>query len=165
LFVCLFGWLVGWLVGLVWFELILCPATLLKLFIIYRRSLVEFWGSLIYTSISSASNNTLTSSPICISSISLISSSCLIAPTRTSSTSLTRYGESGQTYLILTDPRRETLTQVSGNLGPQTQRDHLGCNTHRRGLLRRSITEISRLTGIPCRRQRCRPRVAGRRAF
>jgi hypothetical protein len=44
------------------FELILYPATLLKLFIGFRSSLVEFLGSLKYTIISSANSEILTSS-------------------------------------------------------------------------------------------------------
>ena len=44
------------------FELILHPATLLKLFISSMSSLVEFYGSLNYTIISSANSDTLTSS-------------------------------------------------------------------------------------------------------
>jgi hypothetical protein len=62
-------------------ELILYLATLLKLFIRFRSSLVEFLGSLIYTIISSASSDILTSSfPICIP---LISFCCLITLART----------------------------------------------------------------------------------
>jgi hypothetical protein len=49
------------------FQLILYPATLLKLFISCRSSLVKIWGSLMYTIISSANSDNLTSSfPICI---------------------------------------------------------------------------------------------------
>jgi hypothetical protein len=48
------------------FELILYPATALKLFIRFRSSLVEFLGSLIYTIISSANSDILTAYfPIC----------------------------------------------------------------------------------------------------
>ena len=43
------------------FELILNPATLLKLFISFSSSLVGFLGSLKYTIISSANSDTLTS--------------------------------------------------------------------------------------------------------
>jgi hypothetical protein len=51
------------------------------LFIRFRSSLVEFLGSLIYTIISSASSDILTSSfPICIP---LISFCCLITLART----------------------------------------------------------------------------------
>ena len=71
-------------------ELILYPAILLKVFISCRSSLVEFLGSLMYTNISSANNESLTSSfqiriffiPLC----------CLIAIARTSSTIFKRYG-------------------------------------------------------------------------
>jgi hypothetical protein len=49
------------------FELIFYPATLLKLFIIFRSSLVEFWGSLKYTIISSADSDILTSSFLILS--------------------------------------------------------------------------------------------------
>jgi hypothetical protein len=42
------------------FELIIYPATSLKMFIRFRRSLVEFLGSLIYTIISSAKSDILT---------------------------------------------------------------------------------------------------------
>jgi hypothetical protein len=49
------------------FELILYPATSLKLFINYRSSWVEFFGALKYTIISSANSDILTSSfPTCI---------------------------------------------------------------------------------------------------
>jgi hypothetical protein len=80
------------------FELILYPATSLKLFIMFRSSLVEFLGSLIYTIISSAISDILTSSfPICIP---LISFSCQIALARTSSTMLNSEGESGEPFLV-----------------------------------------------------------------
>ena len=79
-------------------ELILYPATSLKLFIRLRSSLVEFLGSLIYTIISSEKSYILTFSfPIFIP---LISFCCLIALARTSSTMLNRYGESGQPCLF-----------------------------------------------------------------
>ena len=59
---------------------------------------MEFLGSLIYTIKSSAKSDILTSSvPICIP---LISFCCRIALTRTSSTMLNRYGESGQPFLV-----------------------------------------------------------------
>jgi hypothetical protein len=68
------------------FEIILYPAT--ALFIRFRSSVVGFLGSLIYTIISSANRDILTSSfPICIL---LISFYCLIALARTSSTILNR---------------------------------------------------------------------------
>ena len=73
-------------------------STLLKVFISCRSSLVEFLGSLMYTIISSANNESLTSSfPI---RIPLIPLCCRIAIARTSSTILKRYGESGQTCLV-----------------------------------------------------------------
>ena len=75
-------------------ELILYPATLLKVFINCRSYLAELLGSLMYTIISSANNESLTSSfPI---RIPLIPLCCLIAIARTSSTILKRYGESEQ---------------------------------------------------------------------
>jgi hypothetical protein len=59
---------------------------------------VEFLGSFIYTIISSANSDTVTSSlPICIP---LISFCCLISLARTLSTILTRYGESGHLCLV-----------------------------------------------------------------
>jgi hypothetical protein len=71
-----------------WFELILYPATTLKLFIRFRSSLVGFLGLLIYTIISSANSDIMTSSfPICIP---LMSFCCQIALARTSSTILNR---------------------------------------------------------------------------
>jgi hypothetical protein len=70
------------------FELILYQVTLLKLFISFRSSLVEFLGSLKYTIISSANSDSLTSSfPICIP---LTSYCCLIALARTSRIILNR---------------------------------------------------------------------------
>ena len=75
------------------------PATLLKVFISYKCSLIEFLGSLMYTIILSASSKSLTSSfPIYIL---LISICCLIALDRTLSTVLNRYGESEQPCLAL----------------------------------------------------------------
>jgi hypothetical protein len=66
---------------------------LLKLFISWKSSLVEFLGSFIYTIISSANNDTFISSlPICIP---LIAFCYLIVLANTWSTVLTRYGESG----------------------------------------------------------------------
>lgn len=52
----------GLLVSFFLFQLILCPATLLKMFISSRTSLEEFLGSLIYTTIPSANSETLSSS-------------------------------------------------------------------------------------------------------
>jgi hypothetical protein len=66
------------------FESILYPATLLKLFIRFRSSLVEFLESLMYTILSSAKSDILTSSfPI---RIPLSSFCCLITLARTSKT-------------------------------------------------------------------------------
>jgi hypothetical protein len=80
-----------------YFELILYPDTLLKLFI-SRCSLVDFLGSLMYTIISSTNSDTLTSSfPICIP---LISFCCLIALARMLNTTLNRYRKSGQSCLV-----------------------------------------------------------------
>jgi hypothetical protein len=78
------------------FELILYPATLLKLLISCRSSLVEFWGSLMYTIKSSANSDNLTL-PICIP---LVSSSCLIFLDKILSAVLDRYGESGHPCLL-----------------------------------------------------------------
>jgi hypothetical protein len=70
------------------FELILYPATLMKLFIRCRRSLVELLGSLKYTIMLSSNSDILTLSfPICIH---LISFCCLIALARTSGTIMNR---------------------------------------------------------------------------
>jgi len=75
------------------FELILYPATLLKLFIRLSSSLVELLGPLTYTIISSANSDILTSSfPILIL---LTSFCCLIALARTSSTILNLEGVVG----------------------------------------------------------------------
>jgi hypothetical protein len=71
-----------------WFELILYLSNLLKLFIGFRSSLVEFLVSLKYSIISPANSDILTSSfVICIP---LTSFCCLIALARTSSTILNR---------------------------------------------------------------------------
>ena len=68
------------------FEYILYTATLLKLLISCRSSLVEFFGSLKYTIISSADSDSLTSSfPICIPLTTFCN---LIALARTPSTIL-----------------------------------------------------------------------------
>jgi hypothetical protein len=70
----------------------------LKLFIRFRSSLVEFLGSLIYTIISSAKSDILTSSfPICSPLISFI---CRNALAQTSSMMMNREGESGQPCLV-----------------------------------------------------------------
>jgi hypothetical protein len=79
-------------------DLILYPATLLETVYQILEFPVEFLGSLIYTVISSANKETLTSSVlICIP---LISVSCLIALAKTSSTILNRYGESRQPCFV-----------------------------------------------------------------
>jgi hypothetical protein len=71
------------------FELILYLATLLKLFISWRSSLVEFLGSILYTIVSSANSDTFISSlPICIP---LISFCCLTVLANNSNTILNRY--------------------------------------------------------------------------
>ena len=76
----------------------LVSSHLTKGFISYRSLMVGFLGLLMYTIISSANNETLTSSfPICIPVISL---SCPVVLTRTSSTILNKYGESGQHCLV-----------------------------------------------------------------
>jgi hypothetical protein len=55
------------------FELILYPTTALKLFIRFRSSLVEFLMSFMYTFISSANSDILTSSfPVCIPLVSFV---------------------------------------------------------------------------------------------
>jgi hypothetical protein len=70
------------------FELILYAATLLKLFVSCRSSLVKFLGLLMYIIISSVNSDILFSVfPICIP---LIFFCCLIAVSRTSSTILNR---------------------------------------------------------------------------
>ena len=69
-------------------SVILYQATLLTLFISYRSSLVEFWGSFMYTIISPTKSNTLNSSFLIW--IPLISSCYLIALDRTSSSILNR---------------------------------------------------------------------------
>ena len=80
------------------FQLILYPAILLKVFISCRSYLVEFLGSLTYAIISLENGKHLTSSfPICIF---LISFCCLIALARTLSTTLNRYGKSEQPCLV-----------------------------------------------------------------
>ena len=77
--------------------LILYPATLPKVLISCRSCLVEFLRSLMYTIISPANSNTLTSFvTICVFLISF----CLTALTRTTSTILDRYRESGQPWLV-----------------------------------------------------------------
>jgi hypothetical protein len=80
------------------FELILYPATLLKLFISYRSSLVEFWGWLIYTIISfENSDNCISSLQFCIPLISFCS---LITVASILSSILNRYGENGHPCFV-----------------------------------------------------------------
>jgi hypothetical protein len=75
--------------------LILYLATLL---ISWTNSLVEFLGSLMYTTTSSANSDTFISSlPICIP---LISFCCFIALADTSSNILNRYVESGYSCFV-----------------------------------------------------------------
>lgn len=84
-----------------YYYLILYPATLLKMFISYRSSLMEVVGSLIYTIVSSAIYDSLTSSfPI---HNPVISFSCLIALLKASSTILTR-SEGGGECTTLSSP-------------------------------------------------------------
>jgi hypothetical protein len=74
-------------------ELILYPATLLKVLVNFRSFPVEFLGSPTYTILSSANEDTLTSSfPICSY---LISFSCLTALAKTS-----RCEECGHPFLV-----------------------------------------------------------------
>ena len=83
---------------MIFLELILYPATLLKVYISCRSSLVQVLGSLMYTIISFTNNKSLTSSfPI---RVPLISLCCLIAIVRILRTMLKRYGESGQPCLV-----------------------------------------------------------------
>ena len=81
-------------------ELILYPTTMLKVFIRCRSFLMEFFGSLMYTIISSANKDTLTSSYL--NCIPLISFTFLIALAKTSSDILNRYREMSNLDLILT---------------------------------------------------------------
>lgn len=76
------------------FKLVFYLNTLQKVFISCKNSVLEFFGSLKYTLISSQNKNTLTSFlQICIL---LISFSSILVLDRTSSTILTTYGESLQ---------------------------------------------------------------------
>lgn len=75
------------------YELILYSATLLKMSISYKSSLVEFLGSLTYGIFSSSDKNTLASSfSICIL---LISSNSLIVLAKISNAILNKYGHPG----------------------------------------------------------------------
>jgi hypothetical protein len=83
---------------LIFCKLILYPATWLKLFMVSKSFLVEFFRSFWYKIMSSANRDSLTSSlPICIP---LISSSCHIALSRNSKTMLNRSEESGHFCLL-----------------------------------------------------------------
>jgi hypothetical protein len=80
------------------FELILYSPTLLKLFMVSRRFLVEFFQSFRYKIMSSANRDSLsTSLPICIH---FICSSYLIALARNSKITLNRNGKSEHPCLI-----------------------------------------------------------------
>ena len=80
------------------FELILYLVTLLKLVISFRNSLVEYLRSLLYTVISCANSNTLTTSfPLWVP---LPSFTHLIALARTLNTILHISGESGHPCLV-----------------------------------------------------------------
>ena len=80
------------------FELNLYGVTLVKIFISYRSSLVEFLGSIMYAIIWSANNESLTS--FFLIWIPLISFCHLIPIARTSRTMLKRYGDNGQPCLV-----------------------------------------------------------------
>ena len=79
------------------FELILYPATLLKVFISCTSSLVEFSGHLCRLSYHLQIASLTSSYSICIP---LISFCCLTDLSRTSSTILKRYGESKPPFLV-----------------------------------------------------------------
>jgi hypothetical protein len=94
-------------------KLILYPATLLKLFMVFRSFGVEFFGSLRYWIMSSANRDTLTVSlPIYIP---FIPSSCLIALVRNPRTVLNRSGESGHPGLIPDFSCHSFLCKNNGN--------------------------------------------------
>ena len=79
------------------FDLILYPYTLLELIISCRNFLLEFWELLMYTIISAANNDTLTSS--FLTCIHMTSFCCLIALARNPCTVVNRYGESDNPVL------------------------------------------------------------------
>jgi hypothetical protein len=80
-------------------KLILHPATLLKLFMVSRSFLVEFFWSSRYKIMSSANRNSLTTSfPVCIP---FIYSSCLTALVRNSKSMFNKSRESGRPLLVL----------------------------------------------------------------
>jgi hypothetical protein len=79
-------------------RLILYTITLLKLFVVSRSFLMEFFGSFRYKIMSSANRDSLTTSfPICIP---FISSSYLIALSRNSKAMLNRSGDSGHPCFV-----------------------------------------------------------------
>jgi hypothetical protein len=80
-------------------DLILYPDTLLKVIISCRNSLMKFFGLHICTIISSINKDALISTFLICTP--LISFCYLIALSKTSSTILNRYGESGQPNLII----------------------------------------------------------------
>lgn len=94
---------------LIFLKLILYPTTSLRVLITYRCFLAPY----VYTVISSATSESLTSSFLCC--IPWSSFSCLIAPARTSSALLHRYRESEQPCLV-SDFRGNALSFSPFNL-------------------------------------------------
>ena len=92
-----------------WFELILCPANLLKLFISCRSSLVGFLWSLKHIISSANSDISTFSLPFYIP---LIYFCCLIASAKTSSTLLSTHGESGHSCLF------PDFSEIVSNISP-----------------------------------------------
>jgi hypothetical protein len=83
---------------------------LLKLFISWRSSLVEFLGLLMYTIISSTNNDTLI-----FFFTNLVAFYCLIVLANTSSTILNRYVKSGHPYLV------PYFTGIASSISPFNQ--------------------------------------------